>query len=430
MRSASCVAVMKTEDDVVSALKILAKRPSRSYSIGLALGCLTILLLSVGVQSSWGEAGTGTPLALGYIDSDGQTSIVEFVAEETLQEEPASATPLGVPAEPQGHKLVRLTNAKRANQGLPPLKAASELTEAAQFHSNWMASHDCFAHKCPGEPDWVQRIGNAGYVNYVGLGENIAAGYASAKDAVQAWMNSEGHRANMLNSDFREAGGGYAYSASSEYHHYWTMDFGVRNDGQGDPVYPVVINGEAWSTTNLDVQLYVYGQGWAQEMRFSNDGHTWSSWEDYSCDKTWTLSMGSGSPATVHSQIKRGSTVLESMDEIHLDIHLRVNPTTLVYLWSKGSADTVPVEYELGIDTSDSWTAVPDQDWIKLSQSSGTGQATVNVYLYLEGFPTGAGIRSGTIIVQTPQVTVEVQVTLCVTNEALQEGHMPLTARG
>jgi uncharacterized protein YkwD len=428
VRSASCVAVTKTEDDVVSAVKILAMRPSRSYSIGLAVGCLTILLLSVGVQSSWGEGGTGTPLALGYIDSDGQTSIVEFVAEEPLHEEFASATALGVPAEPQGHKLVRLTNAKRANQGLPPLKVASELTEAAQFHSNWMASRDCFEHNCPGEPDWVQRIVNAGYLNYSHLGENIAAGYASAKDVVQAWMKSPGHRDNMLNSDYREAGGGYAYSADSKYHRYWTMDFGVRNDGQGNLVYPVVINGEAWSTTSLDVQLYVYGQGWAQDMRFRSEGGTWSNWQQYSCDKTWTLSVGSGSPAVVYAQIRQGSTVLEASDEIQLDSYLSVSPTTLVYLWSKGSPHAVPVEYKMSIDTHDGWTAVPDQDWIKLSQSSGTGQASVNVYL--EGFPTRAGIHSGTIIVQSSQVTVEVQVTLCVTNEALQEGHVPLTARG
>jgi uncharacterized protein YkwD len=423
VRSAFLVVAKKVDADVLSGKKLRAINLSEDWLRYLAVGCLTILLLTASIHPSWGEEGTGTPLALGYGDSHGRTSIVEFVAEEPLQEDLSSVVALGIPAEPLGHKLVRLTNARRASRGLPPLKATSELTQAAQFHSDWMADHDCFDHDCRREPTWVQRIEDAGYVDYTRLGENIAAGYPSANDAVEAWMNSSGHRDNMLSTFFREAGGGYAYSSASEYGHYWTMDFGARNE-----IYPVVINQEAWSTTSLEVELYVYGEGWAEEMRFRNDGHSWSPWEPYSCNKTWTLSLSTGSPARVHAQIRRSSTVLESTDEIHLEIQLSVNPTTLVYLWSKGSADTVPAEYWMSIDTPDSWTAAPGADWINLSQSSGTGPATLKVYL--EGFPTSPGLHSGTITVQSPQLTVEAEVRLCVTNEALQQGHVPLTAKG
>jgi len=391
--------------------RILATRP--------VVWSFVLLLLMLGVAPSWGEEGTGTPLALGYINSDGETGLVEFVAAEPLQEDLVAATALGVPAEPPAHQLVRLTNVERANNGLPPLKAASELMQAAQYHSDWMASHNCFAHKCPGEADWDTRIANAGYVNAQALGENIAAGYGSANEAVQGWMNSPGHRANMLGADFREAGGGYAYSSR----YYWTMDFGARN-----PVYPVVINKEAWSTTSLQVQLYVYGQGWAQEMSFSNDGVTWSPWEPYSCNKAWTLSMQSGSPATVYAQIKRGSTTLENTDSIHLDVPLTVVPTTMVFLWAQGSPGTIPAEYKMSIETYEGWTASADPGWIKLSQGAGTGQATVTVYL--QGFPIEeVGTYSGTITVESLQMVVEVQVTLVVTSEPLQKNHVPVSTK-
>ena len=389
------------------------------------LVCLGLVLsLAVGLSPMWGAEGEGTPLALGFVRSDGTTGIVEFTGEEYVAGAILQETPYGAPQEPLGHQLVRLTNVERANNGLAPLKAASELMASAQYHSDWMASHNCFDHNCPGEPYWVTRIESAGYVNYQALAENIAAGYGSANDAVQAWMNSPGHRANMLGADFREAGGAYAYSGTAYYHHYWTLDFGTRNDAQDNPVYPVVVNNEAWSTTSLKVQLYVYGQGWAQEMSFSNDGVTWSPWEPYSCNKAWTLSMQSGSPATVYAQVKRGSTTLENTDSIHLDVPLTVVPTTMVFLWAQGSPGTIPAEYKMSIETYEGWTANADPGWIKLSQGAGTGQATVTVYL--QGFPIEeVGTYSGTITVESLQMVVEVQVTLVVTSEPLQKNHVP-----
>jgi hypothetical protein len=390
---------------------VLAARP--------VVWSLVVVLLLLGVAPSWGEEGTGTPQAIGYITSDGETGLLEFVAAEPLQGEVFAATVLGIPAEPPAHQLVRLTNAERANHGLPPLKAASELMNSSQYHSDWMASHNCFDHDCPSEPYWVTRIESAAYLNWVLLGENIAKGYPSANGAVQAWMNStKGHRENMLNPGFREAGGGYAYSSTS----YWTMDYGARSG-----VYPVVINGEAWSTTSRQVQLYVYGQGWAEEMQFRNEGGAWSGWQAYSSNKGWTLSSSSGSTAVVYAQIRQGGTVLESSDAIYLDLPLTVVPTTMVFLLPPGASGTTPAQYAMSIDAVEGWTATANQTWIKLSQGAGSGPATVIVYL--EGFPTGEGTHSGTITVESLQMEIEVQVRLVVTDEPLQKGYVPLVAR-
>ena len=66
---------------------------------------------------------------------------------------------------------------------------------------------------------------NAGYSGSGPYGENIAAGYASAAAAVEGWMNSTGHCRAIMNGSFRVIGVGYAYSASSTYRHYWTLNF-------------------------------------------------------------------------------------------------------------------------------------------------------------------------------------------------------------
>jgi len=381
-----------------------------------------VVALAAGVSPLWGADGEGTPLALGFVRLDGTTGIAEFTSDEYLAEAIPEETLLGAPAEPPAHQLVRLTNVKRVNKGLPPLKAAAELMQSSQYHSNWMANHNCFEHVCPGEADWVTRIVNAGYVNYSHLAENIAAGYMTANAAVEAWWNSPGHQANMLNPDFRETGGGYKFKAATKYHYYWTMDYGTRND-----VYPVVINNEAWLTNNLDVQLYVYGQGWSDQMRFRNEGGTWSAWVPYQPTKAWTLSSDNGTPAVVYAQLRQGSTVLESSDSIHINLPPRVLPEQVLFLSVQGSDPTTPVEYRVDIETSGNWTASANQSWIKLGQYSGSGDATVRVWV--EGLPPSSGTYTGKITVVAFGLSAEVRVMLVVTSEPLQENHVPVSTK-
>jgi hypothetical protein len=228
----------------------------------------------------------------------------------------------------------------------------------------------------------------------------------------------------MLSQDFREAGGGYAYSGGTEYYRYWTMDFGARSDAQGEAVFPVVINGEAWSTNDLNVQLYVYGQVWANEMRFRNAGGTWSAWMPYRVNKAWTLSSENGSPAVVYAQLRRGSTVLESSDSIHIPPPPSVSPDYLLFLWVQGSGPTIPGEYSVDIGSGVSWSASANRGWIKLSDSSGSGDATVSVCL--EGFPTSAGTYTGKITVVAAGMSSEAHVTLVVTGDELERSHVPL----
>jgi uncharacterized protein YkwD len=403
----------------------IGTRVSRNRIVACAL--LVLLLASVSLATVRGADNDENPVAIGFVGADGATSIVESTIRESAEGLVSYSTGAGVPAEPLGHSLVRLTNQKRTTRGLPPLKAAWELMDSAQFHSDWMADHDCFAHTCSGETGWVTRIENAGYLNHSYLGENIAAGYTSSSAVIEAWMDSPGHRDNMLSVDFREAGGAYAFSGSAYYYHYWTLDLGARNDAQGNAFYPVVIDEEAWSTTSLSVDLYVYGQGWATEMRFRNEGETWSPWESFSCEKTWRLSAGGGSPATVYAQIKRGATVLESSDSIHLDMPLRVVPDSVVFLSAQGSTPTVPAQYKVTIDTWADWTASADEGWIRLSDAAGSGPSTLLVHL--EGFPTVVGRHTGMITVEALGTSDEVWVTLVVTSGSLVQSHVPLTTR-
>ena len=122
-------------------------------------------------------------------------------------------------------RILDLTNIERAKVGLPPLTFNSKLTAAAQKHSRNMAMQDFFDHR-----QMVERVRAEGY-QYSRVGENISAGNSTPESAMQGWMNSPGHRANILNSQFRELGVGYYFlpndGGSVEYKHYWTQVFGT-----------------------------------------------------------------------------------------------------------------------------------------------------------------------------------------------------------
>jgi uncharacterized protein YkwD len=127
------------------------------------------------------------------------------------------------------NEVLNLTNTQRTQRGLQPLQLNQRLTNAAQGHSEDMALRDYFSHEGPNGSSIASRVIAAGY-NYSRVGENIAAGYATAQEVVNSWMNSPGHKANILNPDFQEIGIGYYYLANDvgeiNYQQYWTQDFG------------------------------------------------------------------------------------------------------------------------------------------------------------------------------------------------------------
>ncbi|OAK33655.1 CAP domain-containing protein [Bacillus wiedmannii] len=116
-------------------------------------------------------------------------------------------------------RVVELTNAERAKQGLPALKIDTELSKVARVKSEDMQKNNYFDHNSPtyGSPfDMMKKFG----ISYTSAGENIAQGQRTPEEVVQAWMNSAGHRANILNNGFTHIGVGYVESGN-----YWTQQF-------------------------------------------------------------------------------------------------------------------------------------------------------------------------------------------------------------
>src|SRR3990167_302010 len=101
--------------------------------------------------------------------------------------------------------LVDLTNSNRLAQNINPLTFNPVLAEAAQLKANDMAEKSYFAHTSPeGKTPWYW-FTEGGY-KFLYAGENLAVNFVDSEDVVRAWMNSEGHRANILNDKFTEIG--------------------------------------------------------------------------------------------------------------------------------------------------------------------------------------------------------------------------------
>jgi uncharacterized protein YkwD len=121
-------------------------------------------------------------------------------------------------------EVVVLTNAERAAARLAPLAGDRRLTAAAQAHSADMVARDFYSHTTPeGREPW-DRAAAAGAAHR-GIGENIACGQRTPAEVVQGWMNSPGHRANILKPEFTHIGIGYA--TGSRAGTYWTQLFGM-----------------------------------------------------------------------------------------------------------------------------------------------------------------------------------------------------------
>ena len=119
-------------------------------------------------------------------------------------------------------QVIELTNQERAKNGLKPLLADWELSRVARYKSADMRDKNYFQHNSPtyGSPfDMMKSFG----INYRSAAENIAAGQRTPQEVVQAWMNSSGHRANILNASYTHIGVGHATGGS--YGHYWTQMF-------------------------------------------------------------------------------------------------------------------------------------------------------------------------------------------------------------
>ena len=117
-------------------------------------------------------------------------------------------------------EVLELVNIERARVGVAPLILSEELTERANIRAEEIVK--LFSHT---RPDGSSCFTVFQGLNYRTCGENIAAGSPTPAEVVEQWMNSQGHRANILNGNFKYLGLGYCYNANSKYDHYWVQLF-------------------------------------------------------------------------------------------------------------------------------------------------------------------------------------------------------------
>ena len=115
--------------------------------------------------------------------------------------------------------VLKLVNIERSKIGVSPLKLSSSLNRAATFRASEITQE--FDHTRPNGKDFFTVIDE----EYSAVGENIAEGYSTPEEVMECWMNSRGHRENILRSDFTELGVGYYRDKNSEYEHYWVQIF-------------------------------------------------------------------------------------------------------------------------------------------------------------------------------------------------------------
>ena len=139
------------------------------------------------------------------------------VTEPPVVTPPVTETPSGISAYEM--EVINLVNEIRISNGLNALTPSAKLSEVARTKSQDMRTNGYFAHQSPtyGSPfDMLRQFG----VTYRTAGENIAYGYSTPAAVVEGWMNSQGHRENILKSTYTEIGVGYVASG-----HYWTQLF-------------------------------------------------------------------------------------------------------------------------------------------------------------------------------------------------------------
>jgi uncharacterized protein YkwD len=216
---------------------------SRRRHWAARLAMLAALLLAGGLIGTAAAVGSGGPPArstdaaaafpsveppLPPTSGSPDTGQPAAAVDTTPTPTPARTTPAAKPPpEPTGltpaeAEVFMLVNAERAKVGCAPLTVDSRLVTAARRHSADMAARDYFDHTTPDGVNFATRITEAGY-RWSMAGENIAKGQQTPASVMRAWMNSPGHRANILNCKYRNIGVGLAYSPRHD--PVWTQDF-------------------------------------------------------------------------------------------------------------------------------------------------------------------------------------------------------------
>lgn len=198
------------------------KKLTATAAAALLAGALTVSAAAAGLSHTVAPGDTMWKLAVRY-----QVGTGEIIAANPQVENPNLIYPgqvLNIPQVSQAvrayeQEVVRLVNAQRAQNGLKPLAENWELSRVARYKSADMAGKRYFSHESPTYGSPYQMMRSFG-ISFRSAGENIAYGQRTPAAVVGAWMNSSGHRANILNSSYTHIGVGYHEAGN-----YWTQMF-------------------------------------------------------------------------------------------------------------------------------------------------------------------------------------------------------------
>lgn len=187
----------------------------------LATGFEALGIAAAGVP---GPTGSSDPEDVEVSPSPSAVAASPSASPSTKPSSPKPATPSDKVLAAE-EEVLRLVNVERDKAGCDRLRMDSRLRKAARDYSALMAAKKWFDHTSPDGSSFVDRVARAGYPRSYAAAENIAYGYRTAAAVMKGWMNSSGHRRNILNCSLKAIGVGLAYRGSTP---YWTQDFGRR----------------------------------------------------------------------------------------------------------------------------------------------------------------------------------------------------------
>lgn len=198
----------------------------KKLSVSAAIAACSVIMLTAGVSAaSTHKVVSGDSLwkiAVKY-----QVGLSEIISANPQISNPDLIYPgqiINIPSTDSGvldyeHEVVRLVNEIRVQNGLSRLTEDWELSRVARYKSQDMKDNNYFSHTSPVYGSPFEMMKNFG-ISYRSAAENIAKGQATPQAVVNAWMNSSGHRANILNPSFNKIGVGYVENGR-----YWTQMF-------------------------------------------------------------------------------------------------------------------------------------------------------------------------------------------------------------
>lgn len=207
----------------------------KSYGLGLLIALFGLAACQSDTVLDWAQE--QTPVATSSTSATIKGDVIEFQSSGVVRDR-VTVTPSGARAASAAlqQEILTYLNAARSRScqcgsttyaPAPALALNAKLNSASDKFALDMATYNYFSHTGrDGSAPW-DRMTREGYI-WRTAGENIAAGYTTARTTVDGWLKSPGHCANIMNPAFKEVGVGYAYTTTSTYKHYWVNDFGTQ----------------------------------------------------------------------------------------------------------------------------------------------------------------------------------------------------------